>query len=129
MTAHFGGLVDISKHDKPYNRAITFSISGLDVAIINSIRRVILSEVPNAGIPFHTYHPAQDGPGVRVLENDSVLHSEIVGHRLSLVPVCMDEQQLQALQSDEKFNVPCRYRFEIRVTNKTNSPMDVTTCS
>jgi len=55
------------------------TIEGADSAFMNSLRRIILSEVPAMAIDE-----------VVVIENSSMLHDEILAHRLGLIPLKTD---------------------------------------
>jgi DNA-directed RNA polymerase subunit D len=54
-------------------------IEGVDTAFMNSLRRIIISEVPAMTIDE-----------VVVIENSSMLHDEILAHRLGLIPLRTD---------------------------------------
>jgi DNA-directed RNA polymerase subunit D len=55
------------------------TIEGVDAAFMNSLRRIILSEVPAMAIDE-----------VVIIENSSMLHDEMLAHRLGLVPLRTD---------------------------------------
>jgi DNA-directed RNA polymerase subunit D len=54
-------------------------IDGVDTAFINSLRRIMLAEVPFMAID-----------DVVVIENTSTLHDEVLAHRLGLIPLKTD---------------------------------------
>jgi DNA-directed RNA polymerase subunit D len=54
-------------------------IRGVNAAFLNTLRRIVLSEVPSMVIN-----------DVIILENSSVLHDEILAHRLGLIPLKTD---------------------------------------
>jgi len=54
-------------------------IEGVDVSLMNALRRIMLAEVPSMAIDE-----------VVVIENSSLLHDEILTHRLGLIPLKTD---------------------------------------
>jgi DNA-directed RNA polymerase subunit D len=58
---------------------IKFIIRDADSAFVNALRRIVLSEVPCMAIDE-----------IVVLENSSMLHDEILAHRLGLLPIKTD---------------------------------------
>jgi len=59
--------------------AARFIIEGASVPFMNALRRVIVAEVPSMAID-----------DVVILENSSMLHDEILAHRLGLIPLKTD---------------------------------------
>jgi len=70
--------VDIKVLEKGEND-IRLMVRGVDTPYINALRRTILSEVPCMAIDE-----------VVIIENSSVLHDEIIAHRLGLIPLKTD---------------------------------------
>ena len=58
---------------------ISFLVKGTDAAFMNTLRRMILDEVPTMAIEW-----------VEFKKNDSVLYDEMVAHRLGLIPLKTD---------------------------------------
>jgi len=54
-------------------------IDGVDVAFLNALRRIMLAEVPSMAIDEAV-----------IIENSSMLHDEILSHRLGLIPLKTD---------------------------------------
>lgn len=92
-------------------------IKGVHTAFLNALRRTIISEVPCMAIDE-----------VVVIENSSILHDEILAHRLGLIPLKTD---LESYNLPEK--CPCQSEFGCnlcRVTltlqkEATDSPVTV----
>jgi DNA-directed RNA polymerase subunit D len=70
-------------------------IEGVDVPFMNALRRIMLAEVPSMAIDE-----------IVVLENSSILHDEILAHRLGLIPLKTD---LDAYNLPEE--CPCKSEF------------------
>lgn len=70
-------------------------IKGVDVPFMNALRRIMLAEVPSMAIDE-----------IVVLENSSMLHDEILAHRLGLVPLKTD---LDTYNLPEE--CPCKSEF------------------
>ncbi len=92
---------------------MTFTLSGINVAYANAIRRTILSDIPI--IVFKTTPYEQNKCNIQV--NTTRLNNEIIKQRLSCIPICI---------SDIDFPVK-NYLLELDVENKTDTVMYVTT--
>lgn len=60
-------------------KIIKFKVSGLDTALANTLRRIIISEIPVMALDEITFE-----------ENSSILNDEILAHRLGLLPLKTD---------------------------------------
>lgn len=67
----------------------SFEIHEIDLAIINSIRRVILTDIPIPGII------GEEDPTVNIILNTGPLHNEIISHRIGLIPICLTEEDVE----------------------------------
>lgn len=90
-----------------------FTLSGVNVSIANSIRRVILHEIPT--LCFYTN--TQDKNRLNIEVNTSRFHNEIVKQRLSCIPI----------HSTDHKTLPENYVLEIDVKNETENIVFVTT--
>lgn len=101
-------------------RCLKFRIQNVDLSIINSVRRIILSEIPNVAVSFDSYDPTMSD--ITFMKNTTVLHNEMLGHRLSLIPINLTQDEIV------KFNEKCKnYTYVINKKNNTDKVMLVTT--
>lgn len=92
-----------------------FTLSGLNVSLANTLRRIILTEIPVVAIKTDTYEQNQ----CNIEVNTTRLHNEIIKQRLSCVPICMGLDELDLL--------PGKYVLVLDKENKTDSLEYVTT--
>ena len=94
------------------DNALEFEISEVDVSLVNALRRIILSEYPTVG--FNTDDLTSD---LKISENTSFLHNEMLLHRISLIPVHADAEKWESK----------KYEFSIQAENKTKIPPSIVT--
>jgi DNA-directed RNA polymerase subunit L len=102
--------------NKNYNeRSNSFSIeiNQVDLAFVNAIRRIILTEIPVIGFR------GEDEPSLEVISNNGPLHNEIILHRFGLIPIHFTADETENFDPDS-------YEFEIDINNKTDSRINVT---
>lgn len=75
--------------------AMRLVIQEVDVPFMNALRRIMLAEVPSMAIDE-----------IVIIENSSVLHDEILAHRLGLIPLTTD---LDSYNLPEE--CPCKSEF------------------
>jgi DNA-directed RNA polymerase subunit L len=112
--AHFSAL------ESSGAAAATFDVTDVDVAVVNAVRRSILADVETAVLYYDANRP--EASTVRMVQNTGSLHNEFLGHRLTLVPLCFDENQLYAIQRGE-----ATYRFSLKVHNTGSDILPVRT--
>ena len=97
---------------------LKFKIKDVDMSVVNSLRRIILSEIPCVAFYFDTYD--QDKQHIIIKKNTGVLHNEFLAHRISLIPLYFDEQEIN------KFD-PSQYKFILKEKNATDDVKLITT--
>lgn len=97
--------------------SIVVRMDNVDVAVANALRRVILSEIPNAAFDVDLHGGPCD---IVVHKNQSSMHNEFLMHRLSLLPLCFDEEEIDSFDSS-------RYKFVLKVKNNGTEMKTVTT--
>jgi DNA-directed RNA polymerase subunit L len=91
----------------------SFELHDIDVAVINGIRRTILTDIPMPGIIG-----AEDGT-VKIIKNIGPLHNEIISHRIGLLPICLSEDDIEDYDDS--------IELELNVINEGNAMKNVTT--
>lgn len=97
---------------------LEFEINDVDLSIVNSLRRVILAEIPNVALAFDQL--SDKNPDVAFHVNNGALHNEYLGHRLSLIPFCFSEKEIEEFDKE-------KYNFKLHVKNTGTEIIDVTT--
>lgn len=93
---------------------LKFTVSNIDVSIANSLRRVILSEIP---IVVFRVSPNEKNK-CNIMMNTCGLNNEIVKHRLSCIPI-----HIKDIDEFPHKN----YIMELNVSNNTDTTIYVTT--
>lgn len=104
-------------YDEP-SGCSSFEINNIDLAIINGIRRVILTDIPITGIIGEKLE--NDEPSVDIVVNNGALHNEIIIHRIGLIPICLKEDEIDNYKDNS-------IHIELDVKNTTNKTLDVLT--
>lgn len=102
-------------------KSIKFVLVGCHLELANALRRVILAEVVTVAPKYDQYN--QEDPtknDVIVTVNTTALHDQIMGHRISMLPIHMSAVQIA---DHERSHL----KFVIDSTNSQDLPMDVTT--
>jgi DNA-directed RNA polymerase II subunit RPB3 len=103
--------------DYEYNKLAdrhSFVIKDTDLAIINSVRRIILTEIPVVG--FY----GEEEPTVEIIINNSPLHNEFMIHRVGLIPLYISEKITDDYKDGD-------YVFELNVENTGSNMINITT--
>lgn len=91
-----------------------FEIHGVDLAIVNGIRRTILTDVEVVGFS------GEEDPSVDIITNTGRLHNEIMMHRFGLIPVHLDEIETDSF-------VEGQYVAELNKRNTSDDMINITT--
>lgn len=107
--------IEVNKISK---EKIKFTLSGVDSSVANSLRRVMIAEVPTMAIDI-----------VHIHTNTSSLHDEFIAHRLGLIPLISENQDNYDFPRDCKCAGhcdQCAVQFRLRVKNTEGGVLDVT---
>jgi DNA-directed RNA polymerase subunit L len=94
----------------------TFVLEGVSLAMANGLRRTVLSDVR---IPAFRFNPtSSEGNDITFNRNTTAMHNEIMGHRVSMVPVTLGR---------EEFSKALEWTFLLDKKNVSRERLDVTT--
>lgn len=83
---------------------IVFDLIGIDAALANAFRRILLAEVPTMAIEK-----------VFILNNTSMIQDEVLAQRLGLIPIRADPRKFNARQADEDADADNVISFRLQV--------------
>jgi len=90
---------------------ITFDLIGIDCAIANAFRRILLAEVPTMAIER-----------VFILNNTSMIQDEVLAHRLGLIPIFADPRKFHSRGAEEDANEENVISFRLKVACSRQKP-------
>ena len=107
------------KYDEKAERH-SFEIHNVDLSIVNGLRRAIMTDIPMVGFRGEGDSEGEGGTSVRILANSGPLHNEFMMHRIGLLPIHLNDAELEAYQDG-------KYKFFLDVKNNGNDVINVTT--
>jgi len=110
-------------YNEKLNR-ITFETKGIDLSILNGIRRVLLMDIPILGFIGNGIDST-----INIIENTTVLNNEIIANRIALIPLDVSEEYNDKYIFDEnkleiELNVNCTENIKIITTENLVVTMD-----
>mmetsp|Transcript_3086 Transcript_3086/g.6708 ORF Transcript_3086/g.6708 Transcript_3086/m.6708 type:complete len:424 (-) Transcript_3086:107-1378(-) len=90
--------------EQPNENDLVFEIMGVDVSFANALRRIMIAEVPTVAIEK-----------VYIFDNTSIIHDEVLAHRLGLVPINIDPRLLIDVESEEDLTDENTLVFKLEV--------------
>ncbi|GJQ09492.1 hypothetical protein GpartN1_g3719.t1 [Galdieria partita] len=88
---------------------IILELLGVEAPLINALRRILIAEIPTMAIEC-----------VLISDNTSVIHDEILAHRLGLVPIQADPESFQDYHKGEEPQENNTIVFKLQVECKQN---------
>jgi len=76
--------------DRPSENELVFEMVGIDASFANALRRILLADVPTVAVE-HVY----------MWNNTSIIHDEVLAHRLGLVPLNVDARLFDEMEPGE----------------------------
>lgn len=115
---------------------IKFEVTNTSVAFINCLRRICSSLCPTISFD-DTYFEDISLNSINIKKNTSSLHNEFLSHRISLIPIKMNNQNLLNFYTKYDFsnktriwefsNIETIPVFNLKLKNNIDTIMDVTT--
>ncbi|XP_014785989.1 DNA-directed RNA polymerases I and III subunit RPAC1, partial [Octopus bimaculoides] len=95
---------------------LEFDMVGIDAAIVNAFRRILISEVPTMAIEK-----------VFVNNNTSIIQDEVLAHRLGLIPIYADPRLFEYVSEGDMNGTPSdTIVFELKIRCSKNPNADTT---
>jgi len=92
----------------------SFEIHNMDLAIVNSMRRVIMAEIPMLGFM------GEDDISIKIEKNNGPLHNEFMTHRIGMIPIHFTEEELEGFIENE-------WEFSMDIKNTNPATQNITT--
>ncbi|XP_033635458.1 DNA-directed RNA polymerases I and III subunit RPAC1-like [Asterias rubens] len=97
---------------------IEFDMVGIDAALANAFRRILLAEVPSMAIEK-----------VFIYNNTSIVQDEILAHRLGLIPIKADPRMFEYRQEGDEDGTgedTIEFTLKVKCTRNPNAAKDAT---
>lgn len=94
-----------------------FDMIGIDAALANAFRRILLAEVPTMA-----------ADKIYVHNNTSIIQSEVLAHRLGLIPIKADPRMFEYRQEDDEDGCDMdtiEFELKVKCSKNTNPPSDI----
>jgi DNA-directed RNA polymerase I and III subunit RPAC1 len=102
-TEVFNKMTEIEIKSKT-DEELVFDIKGIDPTVVNTLRRIMIAEVPTMAIET-----------VIVNQNTSIIPDEVLAHRLGLIPILADANDFIEKKPEEDFNDQNSMKFTLKV--------------
>nr|XP_039265607.1 DNA-directed RNA polymerases I and III subunit RPAC1-like [Styela clava] len=96
---------------------MTFDMIGIDAAIANAFRRILLAEVPTMAFEK-----------AFIYNNTSIIQDEVLAHRLGLIPLKVDPRLFEYRAEGDDCETPettLEFELKVKCTRNTKAPKDV----
>ena len=104
----FSKLTNIEIKSKT-KEELVFDITGVDPTLVNTLRRIMIAEIPTMAIET-----------VIINQNTSIIPDEVLAHRLGLIPILADANDFEEKKENEDFNEKNCIKFTLNVKCEKN---------
>jgi DNA-directed RNA polymerase subunit L len=91
---------------------LTFELKNLELGFVNSLERIILSNIPSVGFNVRPIETSQ----IKIYKNNTPFENEFISHRIGCIPIHLNADTFD----------PADYSFVINKQNPTKDYLDVT---
>jgi len=102
------------EHENQATLRTLFEIHGMDLSVVNGLRRTILTDIPNIGFGF------EGEPSLSIATNTGPLHNEILLHRFSMISIHLPQEEIETFEEGNMI-------FDLDKKNTTDQTINVTT--
>jgi DNA-directed RNA polymerase I and III subunit RPAC1 len=99
----FSKLTNIEIKSKT-KEELVFDITGVDPTLVNTLRRIMIAEIPTMAIET-----------VIINQNTSIIPDEVLAHRLGLIPILADANDFMEKKPEDDFNDQNSMKFTLNV--------------
>ncbi len=86
------------------NNEMEVNVSGIDAPLANALRRVMIADIPTMAFDK-----------VVLYQNTSIIHDEVLAHRLGLIPVMANPDEFIAKGPNDDFNEHNSIKFKLNI--------------
>ncbi len=86
---------------------LTFELKNVDLAFVNSLERIILSNIPSVGFNVRPIETSQ----LQIFKNNTPFENEFISHRIGLIPIHLNPDNFD----------PAEYSFVIHKENSSKN--------
>lgn len=94
---------------------MVFEMIGVDAPIANAFRRILIAEVPTMAIEK-----------VMITDNTSIIHDEVLAHRLGLIPIFADPSNYEYKKAEKDYDDKnsILFKLSVKCTRNPDAPND-----
>ncbi len=104
--------------ENDHKKLLIMNINDIDLCILNSLRRIIICEIPC--IAFDFSHNNTGKKDIIIKENNTRLDNEYLSDRISLIPLNFNSEEIENFDNDA-------YKFVLEEKNEKAETLNITT--
>jgi DNA-directed RNA polymerase I and III subunit RPAC1 len=103
--------LELNVLEHPDDNTLVFELIHCDASFVNALRRILLAEVPTVALEQ-----------IYMWNNSSIIHDEVLAHRLGLIPLDIDPRLLEDLEDADEITDRNTVVFRLNVTCPKQPP-------